>query len=448
MPNKLNKMTKNYFFIDNKKSSAYNKNRPESETAVYNSGAITAEAVKFYIRRVIMKPLEKVCVLDLSTTLSGPSGSMMLADLGAEVIKIETPQGDGTRNFPPHIHKGMSMYFMAYNRNKKSVVLDLKTQEGKDIFYDMVKHADIVWDNFRPGVKEKLKVDYDTVSKINPRIISCSITGYGSDGGRRPSYDLCVQALSGAMAMTGEADRPPVKLGVPMADIGGGWHGVVGVLAALVARQTTGKGQMVDISMLDSLVSLHGYEATYYLYSGIVPERLGTGHRTSVPYQIFATKDIYISLVVVLDKQWPLLCDAIGLDEEVRQKYATNKVRLENRNELVAIIQNVLLTKTADEWIERLEKAGVPCGAVNPLDRALSQEDVKRRNMVVSVKHKGDEIKLLGNPIKMSDNTDDFRCPPELGADTYSVLKDMLNYDDGKIKQLQSIGAIACEQKE
>lgn len=389
-----------------------------------------------------MKPLEHVRILDLSTTLSGPSGSMMLADLGAEVIKIETPEGDGTRKFPPHIHKGMSMYFMAYNRNKKSMVIDLKSPEGKELFYDMVKNADIVWDNFRPGVKEKLKVDYDSVKEYNPRIISCSITGFGSDAGDRPSYDLCVQAISGSMAMTGEADRPPVKLGVPMADIGGGWHGVVGVLAALVARDKTGEGQKIDISMLDSITSLHGYEGTYYLYSGIVPERLGTGHRTSVPYQIFATKDIYLALVVVLDKQWPMLCDALGFDEEMRRKYATNKVRLENRKELVNIIQKVLVNKTADEWIEILNKAGVPCGPVNPIDRALKEPDILRRNMVVTIDHQGDPIRLLGNPVKMSKNTEDFRCPPELGENTDEILKDMLNYSADKISMLKAKGAV------
>ncbi|GHS97324.1 CoA transferase [Synergistales bacterium] len=391
-----------------------------------------------------MGALENIRILDLSTMLSGPFGAMMLADLGAEVIKIETPDGDGTRNFPPHIHKGTSMYFMAYNRNKKSVVINLKDAEGKKVFYDLVKQADIVWDNFRPGIREKLGIDYKTLRQLNPKIICASITGFGNGNqyGNRPSYDLCVQAISGVLSMTGEPGRSPVKLGVPMADLGGGWYCVVGVLAALLERARTGEGQEVDISMLDSLTSLHGYEAVYYLYSGIVPEPLGTSHRNNVPYQIFKTKDIYIAIVVALDKFWTALCKALDISEHTRQKYATIQLRYDHRDEVIALLEEIFPTKTASEWLNRLDAEGVPCGAVNPMDRALEEPALLQRNMIVDVEHKGDTIRLLGNPVKLSNSSERYKCPPELGQDTDDVLREVLRYSDDDISKLKNIGAI------
>ena len=391
-----------------------------------------------------MKALNKIRVLDLSTMLSGPFGAQMLGDLGMEVIKIETPEGDGTRFYPPHVHKGTSMYFMSYNRNKKSIVLNLKTNEAKEIFYDLVKKSDVVWDNFRPGIKEKLGLDYDTLKKYNPKIISASITGFGNNNphGDRPSFDLCVQAISGVLSMTGEPDRPPSKLGVPMGDLGGGWYCVVGVLAALLQRELTGEGQEVDISMLDGLASLHGYEGVYYLYSGKVPERLGTAHRNNVPYQIFKTKDIYISIVVPSDKFWEALCKAMDIPSDIQQKYGTIKLRYDYREEVVALLEKTFSEKTADEWLARLDKEGVPCGAVNPMDRAFVEPALLHRDMIVTVDHQGDPIRLLGNPIKMSGIETKYTCPPELGQDTSDVLKSLLQYNDENLAELRKKGAI------
>lgn len=391
-----------------------------------------------------MGALEKIRVLDLSTMLSGPFGAQMLGDLGAEVIKVETPTGDGTRIYQPHFSKGTSMYFMAYNRNKKSVVIDLKTPEGKALFYDLVREVDVVWDNFRPGITKKLKIDYDSLKEINPRIICASITGFGLDNpyGDRPSYDLCVQAESGVLAMTGERDRPASKLGVPMGDLGGGWYAVVGVLAALIERASTGKGQFVDVAMLDALASLHGYEGVYYLFSGIVPERLGTAHRNTVPYQTFRTKDIDIAIVCGLDKFWFSLCEAIGIDKETADKYGTMKLRYDNRETVVNMVQDILLTNTADHWLEKLDAAGVPCGGVNPLDRAFKNPALLARDMLVSVDHLGEEIKLIGNPVKMSGAEQQYACPPELGEHTEEVLKSLLGYNNDKIKALREAKAI------
>ncbi len=391
-----------------------------------------------------MGALDKIKVLDLSTMLSGPFGAQMLGDLGAEVIKVETPDGDGTRIYQPHFSKGTSMYYMAYNRNKKSVVIDLKTPEGKELFYDLVREVDVVWDNFRPGITKKLKIGYDTLKEINPRVICASITGFGLDNpyGDRPSFDLCVQAESGVLAMTGEADRPACKLGVPMGDLGGGWYAVVGVLAALIERESTGKGQFVDVAMLDTLASLHGYEGAYYLFSGIVPERLGTAHRNTVPYQTFRTKDIDIAIVCGLDKFWFSLCEAIGIDKETADKYGTMKLRYDNRPTVVNMVQDILLTDIVDVWLEKLNAAGVPCGAVNNLDRAFTNPALLARDMVISVDHLGEEIKLIGNPVKMSGSEQKYTCPPELGQHTEEVLKSMLGYSDDKIKALREAKAI------
>ena len=395
-----------------------------------------------------MGALENIRVLDLSTMLSGPFGSQMLGDLGAEVIKIETPSGDGTRIYQPHFSKGTSMYFMAYNRNKKSVVINLKTAEGKQAFYDLVKTADVVWDNFRPGITKKLGIDYETLKTINQSIICASITGFGTGNpyGNRPSYDLCVQAESGVLAMTGEKDRPAVKLGVPMGDLGGGWYAVVGVLAAIIERERTGKGQFVDVGMLDTLVSLHGYEGVYYLFSGIVPERLGTAHRNTVPYQTFRTKDIDIAIVCGLDKFWFALCKAIGIDEATAEKYGTMKLRYDFREEVVNMVQNVLLTDVAENWVKKLDEAGVPCGAVNPLDRAFENPALKERDMVISVDNQGETIRLIGNPIKMSASKQEYACPPQLGEHTVEVFKS-IGYTDEKIKSLEECGAIEDSKK-
>ena len=388
------------------------------------------------------KPLSGIRILDLSTMLAGPFGSMMLADLGAEVIKIETPDGDGTRTFPPHFHKGDSLYYLAVNRNKKSLAIDLKQPEGLALFYDLVKKSDVVWENFRSGIAKKLKVDYETLKAINPAIIGCSITAFGQNNpydGDQPIYDLCIQASSGVMDMTGEPDGPPVKMGVPMADLSGGWYAVVGLLAAIVERSTTGKGQKIDVSMLDSLASLHTYEAAYCLFSGVAAKRIGTNHRSLVPHQIFQTKDIYIAIVVALDKFWVALCNALEIPQYASdERYATIAARYKNRQQVVDLLSEIFLRKTCDEWLVPLKKAGVPCAPVNPLEKALKEPALRHRNMVIEVDHGGEPLRLLGNPIKMSNNEETFHCPPRLGENTCQVLKDVLGYSDAEIEKLQS----------
>jgi crotonobetainyl-CoA:carnitine CoA-transferase CaiB-like acyl-CoA transferase len=372
--------------------------------------------------------------------LAGPFGSMMLADLGADVIKIETPDGDGTRTFPPHFHKGDSLYYLSVNRNKRSIVIDLKQPEGLTLFYDLVKKSDVVWDNFRSGIGKRLKVDYETLKQINPGIISCSISAFGEGNphdGDQPIYDLCIQGMSGVLDMTGEPDRPPVKLGVPMADLAGGGYAVVGLLVALIDKSRTHKGQKVDIAMLDSIASLHTYEAAYCLYSGSVPHRIGTNHRSLVPYQIFQTKDIYIAIVVALDKFWVNLCKALNVPQYGKdERFATIAARYEHRQEVVDLLSKILIQKTCEEWLVPLKAAGVPSAPVNTLDKALKEPALLHRNMVVEIDHYGEPVRVLGNPIKMSNNEDTFTRPPKLGENTCEVLKDVLGYSDSEIDRL------------
>ncbi len=382
--------------------------------------------------------LAGIRVLDLSTMMSGPFGAMILGDLGAEIIKVETLDGDGTRTFPPHSADGDSLYYWSLNKNKKSLAIDLKSREGLALFYELVKEADVIWDNFRAGVKEKLKVDYENVRKYNPKIISASITSFGTANPQdtdQPSFDLCIQAISGVLDMTGEPGQPPVKMGVPMGDLGSGLYAVIGVLAALHHREKTGEGQMVDSAMLDGLVSLHTYEATYCLHSGVVPTRIGSKHRSSVPYQIFPTKTIHIAIVGTLDKFWERICEVLGLEKDSR--FATLQGRYSNREEVVNLMSESLMKKSCEDWVKELERVSVPCGAVNTMDKALNEPCLLARNMVVEVERSGQKVRVLGNPIKMSKNEEIFTAPPTLGGNTEEVLQTWLGYSKNQIEKLK-----------
>jgi len=399
-------------------------------------------------------PLAGVRVLDLSTMLSGPFGTMMLGDMGAEIIKIETMEGDNTRTFPPHFHGEDSLYYLANNRNKKSVVLDLKNPEGLALFYALVRHADVVWDNFRAGVKYRLKIDYDTLKKINPDIICCSISAYGDKNPYdryEPTYDLCIQAMSGVLNMTGEPERPPVKLGIPMADLAGGWYGVVGVLAALFSKEKTGQGQKVDISMLDGLTALHNYEGVYNLNTGSMPERLGTSHRSLVPYQIFSTADQYIAIVVARDKFWQALCRAIDHTEWIEdERFATIAARYENRETVVKLLEEVLAKKNCGDWLESMRREGVPCAPVNSLSEVFKEPLLLSRDMVVDMPHADGSVKVLGNPIKMSQIPSEGRycTPPALGEHTRDILESVLRMSPERIDDYCARNIIFCGKEE
>ncbi len=393
------------------------------------------------------KSLEGIRVIDLTTFMTGPFATMILGDLGAEVIKIEQPgEGDSSRHIPPHFHEGESLYYVSLNRNKKSVTLNLNTERGREIFYRLIKKSDIVIDNFRPGITAKLQVSYYHLKQINPKIICCSITSFGPDGpyGRRPGYDLTIQAMSGAMSMTGEEGTGPLRLGVPLGDLAGSMWSVAGILAALHHRQKTGEGQFIDISLLDSLISLITYPALYYSYNAEVAKPLGSGHQSIVPFQAFKTKDYYLAIACATEKFWSLLCEAIEKPELAsNSRFLTLGDRLNHKDELNAILSEIFSQKTNAEWEEILNKSGVPYGPVNTIDKVFSDPAVSYRNMLKSMNHSGRELRFFGNPINMSATPiASYITPPRLGANTQEVLTDLLGYSPEEVEKLRQDGVL------
>jgi formyl-CoA transferase/CoA:oxalate CoA-transferase len=392
-------------------------------------------------------PLTGIRIIDLSQMLAGPSGSMLMGDLGAEIIKVEPPGGDETRTTPPYSYGADSAYFWSINRNKKSVVIDLKTPEGRAILYELVAHADVVYDNYRPGVLERLKIDYENLKFHNPGIICCSISTFGYTGPYRdrPGYDLVVQAMSGGMSITGEPGRPPVRAGIPLGDLVGGLLAVHGILAAYIARQKTGQGQRLEVSLLDGQVYLLTYVAQYFFHSGKIPGPIGSSHQSLVPYQAFQTKDIQIVVVAHVDHHFQRFCEAIGKPEWAKDpRFATRPARLENKSVLIPMIERHLQTANGDEWLEKIQKAGVPAGPINTLDRVLSDPQVLAREMVVEIEGpEGKKIKTLGNPLKMEKTpVRAFSRPPRLGEHTREVLSTILHYPPEKIADLSRKGII------
>ena len=388
------------------------------------------------------KTLSNVKILDLSMIVAGPYGTMILADMGAEVIKIENPKtGEAGRGLPPHYLEGESAYFISLNRNKKSVTLDLKSEIGLNIFYDLVRVSDVVINNFRPGIVQKLKIDYETLNKINPKIICCSITGYGETGpaSNRPAFDLIIQARGGIMSFTGEPGGKPVKMGAPIADLSGGIFAATGILAALYQREITGRGQKIDISMLDCQISLLTYRAQYYLVAGEIAKPSGCGHSAVHPLRDFHTKTFDIVLDCNTQKIFDNLAEKIGDPRLINNpKFGSRNNRYTHREELYKILDEIFMTRTGEEWLELLEE-NIPIAPVNTVDRALKDPQVLSRNMVVDIPFGSEkQLKIIGNPIKMSMNEESFIAPPKLGQHTSNVLKGILGYDDKKIEELKN----------
>jgi crotonobetainyl-CoA:carnitine CoA-transferase CaiB-like acyl-CoA transferase len=392
-------------------------------------------------------PLEGVRILELGQIIAGTYGSQVLSDMGAEVIKVEAPEGDLGRNPSVAPYRGLSGLFLTLNRNKQSVVLNLKTGAGRNVFYDLVKVSDVVIDNFRPGVLERLQIDYANLSRINPRIIQCSVTGFGTEGAYKdyPALDIIIQAISGYMAITGEPGRPPVRVGIPLADLSGGIFSCKGILAALFDRERTGKGRRIELSMFDAMLNLLGYMGTMWLTNGEVPQPPGSAHDYTVPWQAFAAQDGYVVVATRQEGFWRKLCGVLeepALADDPR--FATNALRVENRVVLVPYLERIFRTRTVADWLERLRAAEVPAAPVNNLDGAFAEPPVAEREMIVEYDHpEVGKVRMPGNPIKMSGVSGTISRPaPRLGEHTDAILRELLRLTAGQIASLREQGAI------
>jgi crotonobetainyl-CoA:carnitine CoA-transferase CaiB-like acyl-CoA transferase len=387
-------------------------------------------------------PLKGIRVLDMSRVLAGPYCSMTLSDLGAEIIKVEIPgRGDDTRAFPPFL-EGESSYYLSLNRGKKSLTLNLKDERGVEVLHRLVEKCDIVLENFRPGVTKRLGVDYDALKGIKDDLIYCSISSFGQTGpyAKWPGYDLIIQGMSGLMGITGENDRPPVRVGVAVTDINAGMYATMAILSALRVRDQRGIGQHLDVSMMDTAVSWLTYMAGNYFASGKVPQRMGGAHPSIVPYQTFEAGDGKFLLVAGgNDRLFKILCEVIDLPQLVDDpNYGSNILRVENREVLVPLIQERLLTKPRDDWLAELRESGFPCGPVNAIDEVFSDPQLLHRDMLVTMDHpKIGEIKQIGAPLKFSETPCSVGLPPPmLGQHTDEVLK-LIGYTEEEVAALK-----------
>ena len=397
------------------------------------------------------KPLAGIRLIDLTHMLSGPYAGMILADLGCDAVKVEPPgKGEGTRrlleNDPQYALHGMGAYFLTLNRNKRSVAIDLKSAAGLDFFHALVRHADVVLDNFSAGVTKRLQIDHAALAAVNPRIVTCTVTGFGEDGPhyKRPAFDQIVQGLGGGMSITGMGPGQQVRAGIPIGDLGGGMFAVMGVQAALLARERSGAGQHVDVSMLDVQISLLNYMATMYALSGEVPEPIGNSHFVHTPYNTFPTADDTIIIAVIGDAFWPPLLDVVDLDELRSPRFATAPERLKEKAFIEGLIRERLKTRPAADWLRDLEAARIPCARVNNFAQALADPQVRHRNMFVEVGHPlGGAARMPGNPIKLSaDAAESFSPPPLLGAHTRAVLREWAGLADERIDQGIAAGVL------
>jgi len=392
-------------------------------------------------------PLADIRVLDLTRALSGPFATMILGDLGADVIKVEdTWHGDDTRRWGPPFQGDDAAYFLSINRNKRGLSVNLKTPEGVGIVRRLAAGADIMMENFRPGTAARLGLGYEELSARNPRLIYASISGYGQTGpdAGLPGYDAVAQAVSGMMSVTGEADGEPVRSGTSLADTGAGMWALIGILAALHARETSGRGQLVDVSLLDGQVAWLTYVAGKYFATGVTPGRYGSAHESLAPYQVFPTADDPLMIAVGSDGLWRRFTAATGLDGLTDDpRYATNPDRVRHRDTLIPRIAQALAARGCAEWTDLLNAAGVPAGPVNTVPAALEQAQVAARGMVVEIDHPvAGRLRTLGSPIKLSAQPASVRLPPPvLGQHTDEILAEA-GYSAGQITELREQGVI------
>ena len=403
------------------------------------------------MNKKIKQPLEDINILDLTRVLAGPTSTQILGDLGANIIKIERPlSGDDSRNLgPPYLDKNLkkpmeSSYFLSVNRNKNSVELDFTKKEGQELAKKLIKKCDVLVENFRAGNLKQYGLDYKSIKKINPEIIYCSITGFGQNGpySKRGGYDYLVQAMGGIMSITGEKKGNPTKIGVGVSDIITGLYSTIGILSALRFKEVTGKGQHLDISLMDSQVSWLSYVAQNYLISGEIPKRIGNDHPSIVPYQTVKAKDGLMVLAIANDRQFKEFCEYAKISNLINDpKFKTNSSRVKNRCDLNKIINKIIKKKTIKQWVEGLVKVNVPCGPINNIQQVFEDKQVKSRKMVISMKHsksKNKKIKLIANPINFSESKIQYKKPPpKLGQDTITVLRKFLKLDSKYLLDLK-----------
>jgi CoA:oxalate CoA-transferase len=386
-----------------------------------------------------MKPLQGIRVLDLSRVLAGPYCTMMLADYGADIIKIEPPKvGDDSRAYGPFVGNE-SAYFMSLNRNKRSMVLNFKRQEDCDLFKEMVKHADVVVENYRPGTMEKFGLGYEELQKIKPNLIYAACSGFGQTGPyvHKPAYDIIVQAMGGIMSVTGPEGGEPTRVGASVGDIIAGLFTTIGVMMALHHLQRTGEGQKVDVGMLDCQVAVLENAISRYLVSGDVPQPIGNRHPSITPFAAFTAKDGHIIVGAGNDRLWEKLCNLIErTDLMADERFNSNLKRTQNVNDLKVILDAVFKAKTIDQWMEALEAAGVPCAPINTVDKVINDPQIKAREMIVDLEHPvAGHMKVPGVPIKLSATPGSVDTPaPLLGQHTAEILKEVLGWDEAKTK--------------
>ncbi|WP_326565842.1 CoA transferase [Amycolatopsis rhabdoformis] len=384
-----------------------------------------------------VRPLDGLKVVDLSRILAGPYCTQYLGEMGADVIKVEPPgHGDDTRLWGPPFVGDEAVYFLAANRNKRGIVLDLKSERGREAVRRLVADADVLVENFRPGTLERWGLAYESLAELNPRLIHVSITGFGQTGPYRdrPGYDLVAQALGGVMGLTGEPDGAPAKVGLPVADLNAGTWAIIGVLMALQARHTTGRGQYLDVSLLDAQLAWHIYAAGAHFYDTPRPRRMGSAHPSIVPYQAYHVSDGWLVIAVGSEKLWRAFCGVLGLDIAFDPRFATNAARAEHRDELNALLEEVLVTRTVEDWMKALDAASIPAAPINDIDDVYADPWTAARDQVVRLPHPTVGTYLgTGFPVKASETQPrPTSAPPVLGQHTAEVLAE-IGYSDAEI---------------
>ncbi|MYZ46362.1 CaiB/BaiF CoA transferase family protein [Propylenella binzhouense] len=396
-----------------------------------------------------MRPLEGVTVLDLTQFLSGPYCTQILGDLGAEIIKLESPEGDLARHIPPYFREGSSLYFHAINRNKSSIVVNLKSERGLAIARDLIATCDIVVENFRPGVLDRLGLSAAELCREHPRLIWASISGFGQDGPYRnkPAYDMIVQALSGGMSLTGEPGGTAVRSGIPIGDLSAGMYAAIAALSAMVRRGITGRGAICDISMLDVQAAMLCYQAAYFLHSGVVPGRQGTAHDSIPTYRGFTCAEgTELVITANTERMWRGLCRVLGLDHLADDpRFVTNRERHQNRAALAELLEAAMRRRRADEWVPLLEAEGIPVGVVNTLDKVMADPQLRHRAMIEEMPARaGGPLRVMANPVKFVGEPATASIPPPvLGSATAAVLARHLGLAPAEIARLDREGVIA-----